>query len=293
MFHDNFRRTPISHLGNLDADLTLVLARPLVLVRLLELLELEHLAIDDRAELVKVGLNGSAHLLHLVPAADEQTASGAQALQVLEETRLVRVLGAADKAYDADDALNLDTLEALRHGSRARNLDDVVHAYPVGDLAHLGAPVGILLVVDNVVGAQPLQELGLLGGAGGGDDARAGCLGKLHAKDAHAAGALGQHPLARRKPLESVEGIPGRHGGAWQRGSLEEAQALGERDQTILIESADGAEDPVDGAAQTGARGSAVKVAAEVALIKQGDDLIALGKALDMLADGDDFTGTV
>lgn len=61
----------ITHrLINLDADLALVLARPLVLVSLTQLIQGEDLGVDNRAELLGVGLDSAAHILHLDPASD-------------------------------------------------------------------------------------------------------------------------------------------------------------------------------------------------------------------------------
>lgn len=105
----------ITHrLINLDADLALVLARPLVLVSLTQLLQGEDLGVDDRAELLGVGLDSAAHVLHLGSASDEETSCGAEVGQTVEESRVI-LASAADEANDGDDTIDLDGVEGLLH----------------------------------------------------------------------------------------------------------------------------------------------------------------------------------
>ena len=82
-------------------------------------------------------------------------------------------------------------------------------------------------------------------------------------------------------------------GGAGERGALEEAEALGEGHKAILVKGADGAQGTVDDTAQAGGGGGEVEVAADVALVEQGDDLVAGLETPHMLADGDDLASAV
>ena len=52
------------------------------------------------------------------------------------------------------------------------------------------APCFVGFVVDDVVCAELLEDLGFVVGGGGGDDAGAGRFGELEGEHAHAAGAL-------------------------------------------------------------------------------------------------------
>ena len=123
-------------------------------------------------------LDKLAHILELAVGANIDTANGADFVQSLED--VVLGLGTAQEANDGDDALHLDGVEALSEGARTADLDDVLNALAAGgQLAGRLAPVGVLGVVDDVVGAQLLEDLALLLGRSGSDDRRAGSLGKL------------------------------------------------------------------------------------------------------------------
>lgn len=78
-----------------------------------------------------------------------------------------------------------------------------------GQGAGLLAPVGVLLVVDDMVCAVLLQELRLGLRGRGGDDAGAGSLCELQGEDGDAAGSLGEYCLAGLQGLEAVESVPG------------------------------------------------------------------------------------
>lgn len=136
-----------------------MLARPLILIRLLKLLQLKHPLVNHRP------------LLHLVDAS---------------------------------------------------NLHDDVDATAAGELPRRLAPFAVLLVADDVVGAEFLQRLDFAGGSGRGNDSCAGGFGKLQSKDAHAASALDKDPLASLDDIvvRSVKGVPGRQRSARQSGRL-------------------------------------------------------------------------
>jgi hypothetical protein len=285
----------INHrLFNLDTDLALVLARPLVLVSLTELLQAEDLGVNNRAELLDVGLDSAAHVLHLGSASDKETTGSAKVGKAVEETRVV-LASTTDEADDGDDTINLDGVERLLHGRGTGDLDDVVNTSTAGDLLGLGSPLGSLLVVDDVVGTELLEELGLLAGAGGSDDLCAGSLGELDGEDGDTAGSLGENPLAGEEllALKTVETVPGGQTGAGKGSGLVELKTLGHGDKTLLVESTDGSEGTVDDTTETGLDGEVVERTADVALVEKGDDLVAGLEAGDVLADGENGTGTI
>jgi hypothetical protein len=285
----------INHrLFNLDTDLALVLARPLVLVSLTELLQAEDLGVNNRAELLDVGLDSAAHVLHLGSASDEETAGGAEVGKAVEETRVV-LASTTDEADDGDDTINLDGVERLLHGRGTGDLDDVVDTSTAGDLLGLGSPLGSLLVVDDVVSTELLEKLGLLAGAGGSDNLGTSSLGELNSEDRNTTGTLGKDPLTGQEllALKTVETVPGGQTGAGKGSGLVELKTLGHGDKTLLVESTDGSEGTVDDTTETGLDGEVVERTADVALVEKGDDLVAGLEAGDVLADGENGTGTI
>ena len=285
----------INHrLFNLDTDLALVLARPLVLVSLTELLQAEDLGVDNGAELLEVGLDSAAHVLHLGSASDKETSGGAEVGKAVEETGVV-LASATDEADDGDDTIDLDGVERLLHGRGTGDLDDVVDTSTASDLLSLGSPLRSLLVVDDVVSTELLEKLGLLAGAGGSDDLGASSLGELNSEDGNTTGTLGKDPLAGQEllALETVETVPGGQTGAGKSSGLVEVKTLGHGNKTVLVESTDGSEGTVNDTTETGLDGEVVERTADVALVEEGDDLVAGLEAGDVLADGEDGTGTI
>lgn len=76
-----------------------MLARPLVLISLTKLLQREDLGVNDRSKLIRVGLNSTAHILHLSTASNKQTSGGAEVGKAVEEARVV-LTSAANEADD-------------------------------------------------------------------------------------------------------------------------------------------------------------------------------------------------
>ena len=149
---------------------------PHVLVGLLGLLEGEDLLVDNGVNVV--GLNGAVHVLKLVAAADQEAADGGDAAQDLQEAGLL-VAGAGEEANDADEAVDADGLERLLCGERAADFDDMVDTAAAGQLLRGLSPVGVFLVVDDVVGTDGLELVGLGLGGGGCNDLGTSCLCEL------------------------------------------------------------------------------------------------------------------
>lgn len=124
-----------------------------------------------------VGLDGGDHVLHLLAGADVDAAGGADVGQALDEGGLD--VDAAEEADDGDDALVLDGLEALLQRAGAADLDHDVDAHAARQLARRRAPVCVLAVVDDVVGAELLHGRLLILGRRRRDDGCAGGFGEL------------------------------------------------------------------------------------------------------------------
>lgn len=128
-----------------------------------------------------VGLNGLDHVVHQGLATNVDTPHGTDVAQRVEDAGLALGVNTTKETDDADHTLELDGLETLGKSSSAANLDNVVHTRVVGgQLAGRFAPVGVGLVVDNVVGAELLQLLGLRVRRGSGNDSRTGGFSELY-----------------------------------------------------------------------------------------------------------------
>lgn len=241
-----------------------------------------------------ISLDSLDHVLHHQPAADEDTTDCADVVESLEERGLV-LIHAADEADDGDDTVNSDSLERLRHCGRATDLDNVLHTDTAGELLGLLAPVGCLLVVDDLVSTVALEGLGLRGRGCGRNDARTSSLGELKGEDGDTAGTLCKDPLTglQRPALQAVQRIPCRQSSAGQCASLEVIQILGRSDETLLVEDTVLAQCTVNSAAEAGREGGSVEGASNVGLVEEGYDTVALLESCDAATDGLDDTSAI
>lgn len=267
-----------------------MLLGPHVLIRLLGLLQSEHLLVEDRVDIV--GLNGGDHSLQLLSASNVDASECADVAQCVESRR--RRLHAAQEADNGNDTLELDSLHTLLERRSTTDLKNVVHAGATScQLLGGGAPVRVLLVVDDVVGAQLLQGLELVGRGRGGDDLGAGGLGELQGEDADAAGALDEDPLAGEDGLEAVEGVPRREAGACEGRRLEGVQVFGSAGEACLVEDGVLSQRAVHGTAEARHCCGDVHGAELVALVEEGYDLVAGLESADSASNFDNLTGTV
>lgn len=261
-----------------------------VLISLLGLVEGEDGLVNNGVNVV--GLNGSTHLLHELPATDIDTANSANPAQRLEDALLG--LSTAEETNNGNDTLILDSSQALAEGAGTTDLNDMVNTLVVGsELAGGLAPVGVLAVVDDVIGAELLEHLGLLLGRGGGDHLGTTRLGELQSKEGDTTGALGEDPLAGLEGLEAVEGVPRGQTGAHEGGGLNVVEVRGGADNAVLVEDAVLAEGAVENTAEARGGGASVDVAELVPLVEEGGDLVALLPLGDLGADGNNLTGAI
>ena len=203
---------------------------------------------------------------------------------------------ARQHANDRDDALHLDGVDALRHGTLAANLEDVLDAFAVvAQLARRLAPVRVLAVVDDVVGAELLEDLSLLGRRRGRDDGCTSRFGKLpllvslpcfaaqtkrrttnlQRKQRHPARPLHQHRLPLLQPAQPVQCIPARQRGARQCRSLDKVHVARHAHDALLVERGVLPQRAVDAPAQPSHAGRHVDQATLVALVEERDDVVA------------------
>lgn len=278
---------------DLDDHFPEMLPIPHVLVSVLGLVEPEDPRVYHRLDLIRV--DGAIHLLELHSRAHQDPAHDADMVQALQEAGLVPWC-ATQEPDDGDDAVDFDGVEALRHGGGTADLEDVVNAlFVVGEFLGLFPPVGVGFVVDDVMGAEMLQFLGLFLRARRRDDGCTGGSGELDGEQADAAGALGQDDMAWLEgfALESIQRVPGGDGGAGQGACFRGGEGLGLRHQAVLLEDAVFAEGAGEGAAEASADSAWGQRAADVALVEERGDFVAFLEAVDATARGEDFAGCV
>lgn len=138
----------------------------------------EDLLIHNRVDVV--GLDGLDHVVHHSLATNVDTADSTDVAQGIKNVGHGLGVSTTNKSDDADHTLELDALKTLVEGTAASDLDNVVDTNAVrSQLARHITPVGLSLVVDDMVGAQFLQFLRLLLGRGSSNDSCAGRFSKL------------------------------------------------------------------------------------------------------------------
>lgn len=265
---------------------------PLELVSLLELVKSEDVLVNDGLDVV--GLDGGVHLLKLLSAANVKTADCADVDESVEKSGLLLV-GATDETNDGNDTLEADGLERLLEGVGTTDLDDVVHTNTASDLLGGLTPVGVLAVVDNVVGTESLELLTLLLGRSSGDDTGTSSLGELDSEDGDTTGSLGEDPVAggQSLALKTVETVPGGQTSAGEGSTLDEVEVAGKRNKTLLVVDTILLERTVDDTTSSSGDRVVVKRTGNVALVELGDDLVADLEAVDVLANSLNNTSTV
>jgi hypothetical protein len=114
-------------------------------------------------------------------------------------------------------------------------LEYQVDAVSAGLVDSPAVPVGVVAVVEACVEAQADGALQLFLAAGDSEYARTFQPRELQRKDGDAAGSLDED-RASRHDVAGSQRVPGRDGGAGQRGSLLKAEMAGHLDEAVLIQ---------------------------------------------------------
>ncbi|KAK1249795.1 hypothetical protein MKX08_009798 [Trichoderma sp. CBMAI-0020] len=113
--------------------------------------------VDHRPQRLRMRLDRLYHLLQLDPAARKDRPCRKHLGQAPLEAHLVVARPAGQEADDGDDAAHPDGRDALLHLVDAGHLDDDVDAAAAGERLGRLAPFAVVLVADDVVGAESLQ----------------------------------------------------------------------------------------------------------------------------------------
>ena len=278
---------------HLDDHFPEMLLIPHVLITLLGLLELEDPRVHHRLDLIRI--DRLIHLLELQSRAHQDPAHNTDMVQALQEAGLVPWC-ATQEPDDGNHAVDLDGIETLRHGCGTPNLEDVINAlFLVGEFLGLFSPIGVGFIVDDVMGTEILEFLGLFLRACRRDDGCTGGSGELDGEQADAAGALGQDYIAWLEgfALETIQGIPGSDGGAGQGACFLGGEGFRFSNQAVLFEDAVFAEGAREGAAEAGANRARRERAGDVALVEERGDFVALLEAVNATAGGEDLAGCI
>lgn len=256
------------------------------LVRILGFFELKHLLVDDGVNVV--GLNSLVHLLKLQPRAHEHTTDSADVAQSLDEARLLLAFHTSKETDHANDAVNANGLERVLHRVRTAHFHNVLHARATRQLLRRLAPVLVLLVVDDMVGAQLLQLLALGLARSRRNDPSPRRLRKLHSENRYTPSTLRQHPLTRHQlpAFQAIKRVPRREPGARQRRAFQVVQVLRHVHEPLLVVGAVLLQPAINGAADARRDAVSVQAAGDVRLVEQQDDLVALLEPVHALPGG-------
>lgn len=127
-----------------------------------------------------IGLDGTDHIPHESFATNINTTHSADVTQCLQDSRLCLRVHASKESNNTDNTLELHALETLLERSATTHLNDVVYTSSIrSQLASSLAPVGLSLVIDDVIGTELLELLSLLCRRGCRNNYRASSFGEL------------------------------------------------------------------------------------------------------------------
>ena len=153
---------------------------PLILVRLLDLVQRKDLGVDHGLDVVC--LNRPVHLLKLLSTSHIHTPYRADRSKGFQHGWLLFSPDSTEETDDADDPVEANSLERLSHGVGSTNLEDMLDATIASNLLGGLSPVLVFLVVDDVIGTEGLDTLSLFGGGRGRDDFGSNGFGELIVK---------------------------------------------------------------------------------------------------------------
>ena len=129
-----------------------------ILIRLLQLLKLKHLLIHYWFNLIRI--DTLIHTLKLESTTHQHAPNRTDIIQTVQETWLI-LRRASQEPNDRDNALGFDGLERLLHSFGPADLENVVDAEMVGGEGFgCFAPVGVVFVIDDMVGAKFFEGVG-------------------------------------------------------------------------------------------------------------------------------------
>lgn len=149
---------------------------PYILERLRNMIQIIHLLIHNRVNIFRH--NCAVHFLELQARTNQKSTDSTDVGQNIKEGRLFLTV-AADEANNRNKTVNPDRLKRLRHGLQATNLNNVINATTPSQLLRNLALVGLLFVVDDMVGTELFQSVFLVLGGGCRYEPGAGGFGKL------------------------------------------------------------------------------------------------------------------
>ena len=124
-----------------------------ILISVLDLLKLKHFLIHNRFQANRI--DRPDHLLELQPTTHKQPPDCTAIIQSLQKAGLVLGFSAGEESNNADHAVYADGLEGLCYGFRTSYFENVVDPKAAWREGFGGAaPIGIVLVIDNMVGAK-------------------------------------------------------------------------------------------------------------------------------------------
>lgn len=266
-----------------------------------------------------VHLNSLDHVIHQSLASDIYTPNGADVVECFKHARLTLVIDTSEETNDTDCALELDALQTLSKSSRATHFDNVVDTDVVGSQrASDFAPVGVRLVVNDMIRSKLLELLGLRIRGGRSNNSSSSCFSELfqgycqlvrcsslkyaanislktylQGKHANTARSLYQDDLTRLKRVHTIQSIPTGESSARKGTRLDEVQIPGSPDQAIFVENTVLAQSTIKDTTETGFGAPRVDRTVLVVLIEQGHHLVAFLELGHFRPDLDDLAGTI
>ena len=261
------------------ADLPKVPARRHGLDGLAYLLELEALLVDRRLGLVD--LHGARHGL------EQLAASHGDALEadVLGHHRAEAELGRRARQH-ADQRQRAARAHRADGGVEgARDLDHEVDPHAACHLAGDLVPVGVRLVVDDVIRAHRADALELGVARRGREDAGAVHLREQEGEERHAARPLDEHDVPRLDPALRDDGVPRGDRSAGQGRRLDRVQMARSPDHPLLAQRHVLLHDAIPRTPERAAPVGLVERPAEPSLAEDRADEVAHRRARDPGAD--------
>ena len=203
-----------------------------------------------------------------------------------------RLFGLGQHANLGNSAAHAQGTQRAGQRSHAAHFDHQVDAFAAGLVHRPAVPVGVFLVVEAGVEPEGASTVKLRIARGDSEHAQSVKTGKLDGKDGDAAGSLDEDGGPRLQ-VGGGERVPGRDGGAGQRGSFLKAEVVGNADQAGLLEQDVIGERAVDVTSQRALDLGRAGWAVEPVLHENADDAVTGLPEGHALTDSCNFAGAV